>query len=68
MSKTRKSDACFHCSIRFAKIRIKMIEPAVKELIEKDDWLIQWDAIKAGRKVVNLRFTFMRNPQPKLPF
>lgn len=51
----------------FASIRRKMIEPAVKELIEKDGWLIQWDAIKAGRKVVSVRFNFMRNPQISLP-
>lgn len=47
----------------FAKLRTKMIEPAVKELTEKDGWLIQWEAIKAGRKVKAIRFTFMRNPQ-----
>lgn len=47
----------------FAALRRKMIEPAVKELTEKDGWLIQWEAIKAGRKVKAIRFTFMRNPQ-----
>jgi plasmid replication initiation protein len=46
----------------FAKLRTKMIEPAVKELAEKDGWLIQWETIKAGRKVKAIRFTFMRNP------
>lgn len=46
----------------FAALRRKMIEPAVKELTEKDGWLIQWEAIKAGRKVKAIRFTFMRNP------
>jgi plasmid replication initiation protein len=43
-----------------------MIEPAVKELTEKDGWLIQWEAVKAGRKVKAIRFTFMRNPQGSL--
>lgn len=51
----------------FAALRRKMIEPAVKELTEKDGWLIQWEAVKAGRKVKSLRFTFMRNPQGSLP-
>ena len=50
----------------FAKIRTKIIEPAVKELTEKDGWLIQWETVKAGRKVKSLRFTFMRNPQGSL--
>jgi plasmid replication initiation protein len=43
----------------FAKIRTKMIEPAVKELVEKHGWEIQWRAIKAGRKVQGLRFDFL---------
>lgn len=51
----------------FAKIRTKIIEPAVRELSDKDGWLIQWEPIKAGRKVKALRFTFMRNPQGQLP-
>jgi plasmid replication initiation protein len=51
----------------FANIRRKIIEPAVKELTEKDGWLIQWEPIKAGRKVKAVRFTFMRDPQGRLP-
>lgn len=51
----------------FGAVRRKIIEPAVKELIEKDNWLIQWQPIKAGRKVKAVRFTFVRNPQEQLP-
>jgi plasmid replication initiation protein len=47
----------------FAKIRTKIIEPAVKELDAKDAWSIQWEPIKAGRKVTALRFTFVRDDQ-----
>ena len=43
----------------FGKIRTKIIEPAVKELVEKQGWEIQWRAIKAGRKVKSLRFDFL---------
>lgn len=50
----------------FAAIRRKMIEPAIRELTEKDGWLIQWQTIKAGRKVKALRFDFVRNPQGRL--
>lgn len=50
----------------FAAIRRKIIEPAVRELVEKDGWLIQWLPVKAGRKVKGVRFTFMRNPQQRL--
>jgi len=50
----------------FAAIRRKIIEPAVKELQEKDGWLIAWKAVKAGRKVSKLRFDFRRDPQGRL--
>jgi plasmid replication initiation protein len=50
----------------FAAIRRKIIEPAVKELVEKDGWLIDWQPIKAGRKVTALRFEFRRDPQGRL--
>jgi plasmid replication initiation protein len=50
----------------FAKIRTKIIEPAVKELTEKDGWLIQWMPIKAGRRIASLHFSFMRDPQGRL--
>jgi len=50
----------------FGKIRTKIIEPAIKELTQKDGWLIQWEPIKAGRKVKALRFTFERDPQGRL--
>jgi hypothetical protein len=38
----------------------------VKELTEKDGWIIQWRPIKAGRKVKAVRFEFMRDPQLRL--
>lgn len=50
----------------FAKVRTKIIEPAVRELKDKDGWLIEWEPVKAGRKVKALRFTFSRDPQGRL--
>jgi plasmid replication initiation protein len=50
----------------FAAIRRKIIEPAVKELTEKDGWLIDWQPVKAGRKVQAVRFNFRRDPQGRL--
>ena len=41
----------------FAKLRTRIIEPAVKELIEKDGWRIQWHTVKAGRRVKAVHFT-----------
>lgn len=50
----------------FAAIRRRMIEPAVRELNEKDGWIIQWRAIKKGRRVAKVRFEFMRDPQQRI--
>jgi len=50
----------------FAQIRLKIIEPAVAELTQKDSWIIEWKPIKAGRKVTKVRFDFRRDPQQKL--
>lgn len=51
----------------FFEIRRRIIEPAVKELHDKDNWLIEWRPNNAGRKVTGLRFVFKRNPQGRLP-
>lgn len=50
----------------FKEVRRRVVEPAVKELQEKDGWIIEWSAIKTGRKVSSLRFTFKRDPQGTL--
>ena len=50
----------------FNNLRRKMIEPAVAELIAKDDWIIIWEVVKAGRKVKALRFRFSKSKQLKL--
>jgi plasmid replication initiation protein len=50
----------------FAAIRRKIIEPAVKELQEKDGWAIKWEPVLAGRKVKAVRFEFRREDQLRL--
>ena len=47
----------------FANLRNRVIEPAVKEIREKDGLAIEWEAIKAGRKVKALKFTFPTEQQ-----
>ena len=44
----------------FGLLRKYMIEPAGKELTEKDHWMIDWKPIKKGRKVVRLEFWFRK--------
>jgi plasmid replication initiation protein len=59
-------DATLKQRQNFAKIRTQIIEPAIKELNEKDGWKIEWKPVKAGRKVKAVRFTFERDPQGRL--
>lgn len=44
----------------FSWLRMRVIEPAVKEIQEKDGLVVSWEPIKAGRKVKALQFTFKR--------
>lgn len=51
----------------FKDLRNRVIDVAVKELQEKDNWLIEWKGIKrGGRKITGLEFRFKRNPQQSL--
>ena len=50
----------------FANLRRYVIEPAIKELSIKDNWSIEWEAIKRGRKVHQIRFKFDRDTQMNL--
>lgn len=50
----------------FGQIKRRVIEPAVRELMEKDGWLIQWRPVKAGRRVAAVHFDFKRDPQGRL--
>jgi hypothetical protein len=50
----------------FNNLRRRMIEPAVKELQEKDGWAIRWEPMLAGRRVKAVRFDFRRDDQLRL--
>ena len=50
----------------FGAIRRRVIEPAIEELVEKDNLIITLELIKSGRKVIGLDFKFKDNPQGKL--
>lgn len=54
------------CRKNFGQLRIRVLEPALKELREKDNMEINLDLVKAGRKVTGLCFTFQPNPQGRL--
>ena len=50
----------------FKSIRTRVIEPAISELIQKNNMLITWAPQRAGRKVIGLDFKFGPNPQHSL--
>lgn len=51
----------------FANIRRHMIEPGVRDLVEKDGWIVNWNPLKyGGRKISGIRFEFRRDPQGRL--
>lgn len=54
------------CKANFGMLRRTVIEPALKELREKDNMVIDLELKKAGRKVTGLVFKFNQNPQGKL--
>lgn len=63
---THSMEAPESCQKDFGALRRKVIEPALKELREKDNMLIDLELKKAGRKVTGLVFKFKSNPQGKL--
>lgn len=59
-------DAPDSCIKDYAQLRRRVIEPAIKELREKGNMLIEWEPEKRGRKVVGLNFVYKPNPQLSL--
>jgi len=54
------------CRKDFFNLRNRVIEPAVKELGDKDGLQVEWEPMKEGRRVVGLEFRFPPNPQTAL--
>jgi plasmid replication initiation protein len=62
----RAMDVPKSCVADFKALRVRVIEPAVKELREKNGLEIEWDTRRAGRKVIGLQFNFKPDPQTTL--
>jgi plasmid replication initiation protein len=62
------TDATPTARANFKELRLRVIEPAVKELREKNGLIVNWTPVKAGRKVTALRFEFEPDPQGALAF
>ncbi|QYD70073.1 replication initiation protein [Paraburkholderia edwinii] len=52
----------------FKELRLRVIEPAVKELHHKNGLLVVWSVVKSGRKVISLKFEFTADPQGSFAF
>lgn len=51
----------------FAKLRTKVIEPALAEIKEKDGLNVQWKPTKKGRRVELIQFSFPVEQQKAIP-
>ncbi len=52
----------------FARLRTKIIEPAIKELEAKTNVIITLKTRRTGRKITILQFDFEKNPQSEFDF
>jgi plasmid replication initiation protein len=60
-------DAPASCVKDAGQLRRRVIEPAVKELTEKNGLAIEWEPLKpAGRKITGFVFKFAADPQGRL--
>jgi plasmid replication initiation protein len=48
---------------RFSNLKMRVIEPAVRELTTKAGLEISWEPVRHNRRVTSLRFVFRENPQ-----
>jgi len=53
---------------RFVDFKRRVIEPCVKEIVEKTSWDIEYETIRTGRTVTSLSIMFERNSQRNLDF
>ena len=58
-------DTTRSCQSNFGQLNLRVIAPALKELREKDGMDIDFEPIKAGRKVIGLTFTFEKRKEKK---
>jgi plasmid replication initiation protein len=54
------------CRKDFGNLRNRVIEPAVSEIRQKNNLVLDWEAERAGRKVIGLVFRFSPDPQGRL--
>ena len=47
----------------FKDFRVRVLEPAVKEIVAKTNWEIKWDMVKTGRKITSISFVFNKNSE-----
>jgi plasmid replication initiation protein len=63
---SKAMDAPASCRKDFGNLRMRVIEPAVNEIRLKNSLVLDWEAERAGRKVVGLVFRFSPDPQGQL--
>ena len=49
---------------RFTDFRRFVIDPSVKEIEKKTDWVIVWEAVRTGRRITSISFLFEKSSRP----
>ena len=49
--------------LKFSEFRRWVLEPSIKEIEEKTDWVIVWEAVKTGRRITSISFLFEKEQQ-----
>ena len=52
---------------RFADLKRWVLEPSIKEIESKTNWLISWEPVKTGRKITSLSFSFDQKNTERCP-
>ena len=62
----RMLDAPESCRDNVGNLLRFCVKPAALELIQKDEWKIEIERLKRGRRIVGLKFRYWRDPQKTL--
>ena len=66
IKKRKQSDQSVNQNISFKDLRVRILEPTIKEINEFTDIMVDVEYVKKGRKVEIIRFSFRRKTKEEL--
>ena len=49
--------------LKFSEFRRWVLDPSIKEIEKKTDWVIVWEAVRTGRRITSISFLFEKERQ-----